>query len=356
LIWTFLAPSLARPAGGLIAMFELVNALSREGAHELTIVHVPTEEARLRAVGDIDWFEFAPAVGHRFPSVADVEALPRAEVVVVTAMLLAVARGHGAAGEQLIAALRAPSRDVGAPIVFVQGLGVFSPEVEDLALQLPGPKVCVSRSLCDRIVDRGVPQSATVHIPNGLDHDLFNVMIPMNERPARVAMIYDPHPVKGGDEGLHALAQLHAAEATPSIVFGTRRPARELPSGAAFVDAPSQRALSQDVYNASSIYLQPSRQEGFGMCAVESMACGCALVTTDNGGSAEYAIDGETALVCGHDPTEMADALARLARDDALRHRLALNGADYVERFRWTTAAQRFAEVAAGTRTARDFR
>jgi glycosyltransferase involved in cell wall biosynthesis len=345
--WTFVAPSLPRAAGGLIAMFEVASALSQQPGQTVTVVHVPTPEVRLRDRSDIGWFEFPAEVEHRFAPAVDPHALPPADVVVVTAMLLAVAGSeHGGAGERMVEALRSPTAEVGAPILFVQGLGVFPPELEAVALRLPGPKVCVSRSLCDEVVRRGVAPSAAIHVPNGVDHDVFTVTEPISERRPRVATIYDPHPVKGGDEGLDALDRLHESDATPSIVFGTRRPARGLPAGASFLDSPTQRTLARDVYNASSIYLQPSRQEGFGMCAVESMACGCALVTTDNGGSAEYAIDGETALVCGHDPSEMADALARLARDDALRVRLARNGAGYVERFRWTTSALRFIEVA----------
>jgi glycosyltransferase involved in cell wall biosynthesis len=77
------------------------------------------------------------------------------------------------------------------------------------------------------------------------------------------------------------------------------------------------------------------------------MACGCALVTTDNGGSAEYAHDGETALVCDGEAGAMAEALLRLTRDDALRTKLALNGAGYVERFQWTASARQWAAFAA---------
>ena len=84
------------------------------------------------------------------------------------------------------------------------------------------------------------------------------------------------------------------------------------------------------------------------MCAVEAMACGCALVTTANGGSAEYARDGETAVVCGASADDMAEALAELARDDARRARLATNGARFVERFRWSSSAARLEELVTG--------
>ena len=88
------------------------------------------------------------------------------------------------------------------------------------------------------------------------------------------------------------------------------------------------------------------------MCAVEAMACGCALVTTANGGSDDYAHHEETALVCGPDPAEMTDALARLAGDDPLRIRLATAGARFVERFRWETSAARLTRFVEGLRGA----
>jgi glycosyltransferase involved in cell wall biosynthesis len=82
------------------------------------------------------------------------------------------------------------------------------------------------------------------------------------------------------------------------------------------------------------------------MCAVEAMACGCALVTTANGGSADYAVDGETALVCGPDTEKLAEAVVRLVTDDDLRVRIAENGCRFVERFRWGASAERLTRVA----------
>src|SRR6185295_14141998 len=96
-------------------------------------------------------------------------------------------------------------------------------------------------------------------------------------------------------------------------------------------------------YNRSRIFLCSSRVEGFGLPSIEAMACGAALVTTSNGGSDDYAIHGETALVCEPDDiTGMADHIARLLRDDELRIRLARQGAEYVRRtFDWDVSAEK---------------
>jgi Glycosyl transferases group 1 len=74
---------------------------------------------------------------------------------------------------------------------------------------------------------------------------------------------------------------------------------------------------------------------------VEAMACGCALVTTDNGGSRDYAVDGETALVVPPGgPRALADAAERLLQDVTERTRLAAAGAELVRRrFDWDRTA-----------------
>ena len=337
-----MAPSVPRPVGGLIAMFEIAGALARDCTDRVRIVHVPSARSRIRDPADLPWFAFDPTIEHRFPTHMGPDELPAADVLVYTTMLVAATGASGDDGRRLVDSLRAPPADVGLPLFFLQGTGVFPPAVEELAFGLPGPKVCVGTWLVELLRKRGVPASQVAHIPNGLNHNTFAIRRPIAGRPAQVAMNFDPHPVKGGEAGMTALEDLHRALGTRAIVFGTREPERTASAGMQFVRAPTQATIADEIYNPSSVYLQPSRQEGFGMCAVEAMACGCALVTTANGGSDDYAVDGETAIVCGNEPDEMAAALQRILKEDALRTRIAANGARFVDRFRWSATAERF--------------
>ncbi|HEY5172842.1 MAG TPA: glycosyltransferase, partial [Acidimicrobiia bacterium] len=74
------------------------------------------------------------------------------------------------------------------------------------------------------------------------------------------------------------------------------------------------------------------------------------LVTTDNGGCREYAIDGETALVVPpRDAPAMAAAVSRLLDDGQFAARLSANGLDLVDRdFDWERRTDQFAEVLDG--------
>lgn len=341
-------PGLSRPTGGLFAVFELANAMATTTRDVVRIAHLPIGGTPLRSTSDIPWFTFADSVEHSFLATLDPELLPDADVVLYTVMAIEIcsAPDAGALGRRLIERLQTDESPAGLPILFVQALGVFSTTTELLALRGAGPKVCVAAWIAENLVRAGLPAREVVHVANGLDHQLFRVTRPIRGRRPRVAMNFNSHPLKNMGAGIDALIRLDRELEVPSVLFGSHVPLRPLGDGIQVLSSPGQRELSDAVYNGSSIYLQPSTQEGFGLCAIEAMACGCALVTTANGGSAEYAHDDETAVVCATDPEAISAALSKLVRDDARRTRIAASGVRYIERFRWTTGAARLRDVA----------
>ena len=141
--------------------------------------------------------------------------------------------------------------------------------------------------------------------------------------------------------GRRALELAH--ERLPDLeatVFGTSEPAEPLPPWMTFVHDPSPEVLAGDVYNGSAIFLQASNYEGFGFTAVEAMACGCALVTTDTGGSRDFAVPGQTAVVArAGDAEALAAAIVELATDPERRIRLARAGHELVQGFDWEHGA-----------------
>ena len=77
-----------------------------------------------------------------------------------------------------------------------------------------------------------------------------------------------------------------------------------------------------EITGASDLGLLVSHEEGSPNSVLESMAAGLPMVVTDAGGTAEAAIDGQTALVVpAHDSAAIAEAIVALANDPDRRER-----------------------------------
>jgi len=80
----------------------------------------------------------------------------------------------------------------------------------------------------------------------------------------------------------------------------------------------------EEILSIADVFLMPSGSETFGLAALEAMACGVPVVSSDIGGLPELNVDGETGFLC---PLADVDALAaatqRILEDDDLHARMA---------------------------------
>lgn len=84
------------------------------------------------------------------------------------------------------------------------------------------------------------------------------------------------------------------------------------------------------VWQATDIAVMPSSSpESFGIVAIEAMAMGLPVIATRHGGALDIIVDGETGiLVPPNNADALADAIARLASDPALRQSMGASGAE----------------------------
>ncbi len=93
------------------------------------------------------------------------------------------------------------------------------------------------------------------------------------------------------------------------------------------------------LYNACLLYANPSLYEGFGLPALEALACAAPTLVSDVSSLPE--IVGEAALrLPPHDVAAWADALEHVWNDATIRHRLAERGPAQAARFSWERTAR----------------
>jgi glycosyltransferase involved in cell wall biosynthesis len=94
------------------------------------------------------------------------------------------------------------------------------------------------------------------------------------------------------------------------------------------------------LYNGCDCFAFPSFYEGFGLPALEAMACGRAVVCSDASALPEV-VDGAAILVDPYAVDELARAMADILRDAELRGRMERLGIQRAAHFSWQKTAQR---------------
>lgn len=303
-----------RAMGGYKVVYQYANYMAERG-HAVAILyddtrmvkgHGPLLEPALRLRAryylrtEPRWFALHPSIRKKNIFVMERAELEPYDLVVATAKITA---------DDLRRAGIAP----GKVLYLIQDFENWGCSAEEVyrSYRYGYRNMAISRQLL-QIVEEASGQKAE-YLPDGIDTDCFRVTVPVEQRPRHsIAMMYRDSWRKGYPDGLAVLKRLK--EQYPDLeccLFGVDPRPADLPGWARFVYRADQQTLA-GIYNGARVYLSPSLQEGYGLTGLESMACGCALVSTDTLGVHEYAEDGVTASIV---PVGDVEAMAQKASE-----------------------------------------
>jgi len=101
-------------------------------------------------------------------------------------------------------------------------------------------------------------------------------------------------------------------------------------------EPPASRERLVDWYRAATVCVVPSYSESFGLVAIEAQACGTPVVAANVGGLPTAINDGSSGiLVAGHEPTDWAMAIDRIAGNPELRLELSRGAIEHATEFSW---------------------
>ena len=114
-----------------------------------------------------------------------------------------------------------------------------------------------------------------------------------------------------------------------------------------FLGQLDQAALAHE-YHEADFFVLPSYHEGYGMALAEALAHGLPVISTTAGAIPDTVPTNAGLLVSPGDPAALAEALARVLTDPALRQRLAAGARDARQNLPdWPTTCARFATALA---------
>ncbi len=98
------------------------------------------------------------------------------------------------------------------------------------------------------------------------------------------------------------------------------------------------------LYAGATLFVLPSIEEGFGLPALEAMACGTAVITSNAGALPEIVGD-SAALINPLHYEEIGEAMLTLLSSEQLRTDLRQKGLEHAREFTWERAAEKVWEV-----------
>ena len=163
-------------------------------------------------------------------------------------------------------------------------------------------KITVAKWLKNKVDNNSMDKA--IYIPNGLNTKVFRMIKKTGERyPHSISMLYHLDERKGVDIGFRVINKLK--KIYPDLVvnmFGSFDKDEQWPEWIKYTKNASPEQVSE-IMNDSRVFLCTSRIEGYGLTGLESLFCGCSLVSTNCRGVLDYASE-KSALICDVDDVE----------------------------------------------------
>jgi glycosyltransferase involved in cell wall biosynthesis len=210
-----------------------------------------------------------------------------------------------------------------------------------------------SLSIRNELVDRfRIDARKIVVVPWGVDHKTYYPATNVTRISKRVAFLGEAKRAKGIDSVIRSF-QFVVREVPDAtlVIGGTGRDLEEmkqlaaesLPAGccsfAGFV--PEERM--NEFYNSADIFVFPSRY-GFGLSALEAMACGTPTLVGATLDAKDFFFD-EDLLVNPDDNGQIAEKLISLLRDEEKKMKKAREAIEFAKQFSWDRMSQNYLNV-----------
>lgn len=343
--FNFLLPHYGiRPTGGFRVIFIYANELVKRGV-DVNLIFPAACRKGVRAIpgyirtfrdkkNKSNWFFLDKEVKSIYTISLKEKNIPDADFTVATAY-------------ETVQFLKDYSASKGKKIYFIQDLEIWAGSREKILLswKLDMCKIVISQYLLMVGKEQGVFDLN--YLPNAIEKEKYCIFNSIYNREECIVMMYSTAERKGSSYGIEAIKLVkNRRPQVKAILFGKYPVPSGLPEWIEYYENPEQGFLIKEIYNQAKVFICASEYEGWGLPAMEAMACGAAVVTTDCGGVRDFAVPDITAKVCKiHDSVGIANAALEILEDTALHKKLVLNGLEKIKEFDWSENAIKFLNI-----------
>ena len=210
-----------------------------------------------------------------------------------------------------------------------------------------------SASIRDEIVDRfDLDPHKVVVVPWGVDHNTYYPAKNVRKISKRVAFLGEAKRAKGIDAVIRSFkfvlekvpnATLAIAGSGRDLEEMRQLAAQTLPTGCCtFVGFVPEERMNE-FYNSADLFIFPSRY-GFGLSALEAMACGTPTLVGATLDARDFFFD-EDLLVDPDDDRQIAEKMIFLLRNDDEKKKKAGEAVEFARQFSWDSMSEKYISV-----------
>lgn len=214
----------------------------------------------------------------------------------------------------------------------------------------------ISESTAEDIARRGIPESDISIVHCGIDNETYSYDPAVDKyRSPTILYLGRIKKYKAIDHLIIAFARIlrRFPEAELKIVgAGDYLPALKSLAGRLKirdkVDFPGyvNREQKVEFLRKCHVAVYPSSREGWGLTNIEANGCGTAVMAANSPGLRDSVIHNQTGFLYEYgNIDEMAEGLEKILSDNNTRSRLEKGGMEWVKRFNWDDAAEKFLRV-----------
>ena len=336
---TFLSPGLNKNRGGERVIFKYALALTKFG-HNVTIV-VPKNTVFLNsnAINILEYSSILPPFYSRQLGYIDAIWPAISKIPKNTEILI------GTYIPQLI--ISNIYKILTKNIKYI----VFNQDFTDMFTNRPERKLMFKYypKLADKIISishfcakeiKDLSGRDSVIIPNGIEEDFIvnNIVL---EKENYIFWLGSKNKHKGFQDFWNAMNIVW--EKFPNIKLITTEGAFATNNNTQIITINGNIELLKSIYQKATLFVCSSHSEGFGLPALEAMASGCPVVTTDTGGSREYSKHNYNCVVVEKKkPQKLAEGILNMLNNPQKREFFAQNGVTTAKKYKWQNAFTAF--------------